>query len=289
MGDWIWNPMIGFRPLLGLMLLGVALAAWVYVRLMRRHPIWASALMAWRLLMVGFLVTLLAGPSRVPKRQADTGPSHLYLLMDVSGSMQRQDVEGRSRWSVLSQEWLGAAQLEALRRDHAVTLLGFDERLRSLSAEDLNRPAGQVAVGRRSAAGAAIGQLLDRLAPARKAQVIWFGDGRDSAPIEPVAEKARDRGVVIHAVSAGTQVETPDLAVRAEPPAAFLMTGEKGILRVQLRRAGLSGPATYRVRLSGEGTEPRTRAATFKANQTSEDLLFQIRHEQPGRYAYRVQ
>ncbi len=284
---WVWHPVMGFRPMLAWSLLIGGLVVLVYLRVMRRQPRWASGLMVWRLCLVLMLLGLLAGPSRMPIRSHAAGESHLHLLVDVSGSMRRSDAGGKTRWSAVT-AWLDDASWSALEKDHRVTLRGFHDRLQPLMRTDLHKAADQVAQGRRSSASGAIEQLLRQVPQGQKAQIVWFGDGRESEGLVDVAALAKEKQVVIHAVAVGGQTETPDLALMAEPPASFLMADEQGQLLVTVRRSGMSGPQKAKVHVLLEGGASLSHTVQWEQGQWAAAWAMPIRHEKAGRYRYRL-
>lgn len=181
----------------------------------------ASAIPLVRLGLLGLGVWALALASRAggaEPRRTDPGGAETILLLDASNSMLAEDLEP-SRLA-LERELAGRLTGRLPGRLGVVYFAGRAYVLSPLTT-DLNavrmfvegvRPAAVGLGGSSIASG--LTQALDLLAggedDARKA-VVLFTDGEETVeqPLEDALERARDGGVVIHAVGLGTAEGAP--------------------------------------------------------------------------------
>jgi hypothetical protein len=288
MADLSWHPVLGLRPLALLALIGLVLAVVAYLRPVRQRPVLATVLLISRLLAIGALLVVLAGPSRPPVRSATSAPPRLYLMVDLSESMQTPDVGGKARIQRVVDAWLDDEQLEALAKQHDVLLVGFDEQLRQLSVTQLRQPFTSLAVGRRSEAMAAMDDLLTQVPQGQVAQIVWFGDGRETTGHRSVIAKAVSKGIRIHTVAAGGEVETPDLAIGAESPGAYLMQNEKAQMLVTVRRTGFRGPQSTTVHMTSDSGVPYRVDVAFKTDEEAVTIAVPLKTDRVGRTHYRL-
>ncbi len=296
--SWTWRPMIA--PLHLAVAAGAlaALAIAAYARSM--SPRWLSglALLAMRLMVLAALVTLLMGPSVTETAKSRRGSRpKLQIMLDVSASMQTQDIGDLSRLEVARDEWLSHDRLDAIGRSFDLSILGFDKTVRPLG-EDLRKSLpSQVAIGQVSHIARCVKQTIQQIDVSDgDAALLVLSDGRDSdrAPMQTVGLLAKARGIPIHTVCLGGPVFRKDLVLIARATQGFLLVDTEGGIDVRINQTGLEREIKSREK-SGRPLVVHARCEDITVSlpvtfdgQSSASVVIPIRHAKGGIKEYRV-
>ncbi len=282
-----WQPYFSPLPILGGALLLAALAAVAYARTMRDRPGLSLSLLAMRLALIAILALLLMGPSIVPETGEELGRPTLTIAVDTSASMQVDDMDGRSRWDFVREQWLTDTRLNRLAADYELELVGFDTAPRPLGRAALSLPADRAATGSASHIIQSLNQIVAGL-DAEDASLLVFSDGRDThdAPAAPLAQLARARAIPIHTVPVGGPNLQRDVALVAIPQQAYLLAGEQGTIRARLYQTNAAHTRTN-IHLRGPG-DAQSQAIAFDDSPTLE-IDLPITADEPGLYEYEIE
>lgn len=221
----------------------VALTVWLHARA-RPWRLGAAALLTLRLVAVGCVLILLAGPSVREPGPASTRLPPLMILADASASMATPDVGGRSRWQAI-QPWLDPQRLERWRDRAALQLSAFAERSAPMSADA--RPDG----------GAT--RLFDALAAIGDSggvpgTIVVLSDGHDTradADPESVGRQLQRRGWRVLAVPVGEPGSQPAVDLQVHAAREHVFRGETTRLQVHISASGIA-PRALELRLHEE-------------------------------------
>jgi hypothetical protein len=277
----------------------LVLTALSHHRILRLQPIRGSVLLLLRLTSLLLITLLLLGPSVTPpSAKAPTRPP-LTILLDTSASMSTPDMAAQTRLAFALEHWLPPDQLDSLRKNFNLRVVGFDQQTRSLTADQLT-PALPATGPASNYTDALTSALLDLPAPSSitttddrptppdtGGAIVLLGDGHDSdnRSFAPALLLATDRSIPIHTVSFGSGSPPVDLAVVASARQDFLMINEAGQIAIQLHQVGFNdGQAS--VRITAPGVDEK-RLVRFN-NHAVAHLQIPIRHDQPGSYEYTI-
>ncbi|KKL51757.1 hypothetical protein LCGC14_2292290, partial [marine sediment metagenome] len=286
--SWVWQPAISPLHILGLSGILASLAIFAYARTFRARPLGSLALLVMRLAVVVALAVVLMGPSAMPPRVQRTGKPTLIVLADTSGSMLTPECGGLSRIEFAQRQWLSREQLQELSRDYELRLMGFDEKVRRLSAQSLLAPAEKLATGRSTRLVDSVRSVLAGVPEgASETSLLVLSDGHDSddAPVHPIALLARARGVGVHTVCLGGATFGRDIIVVALPEQQYLLADETGHIVVKVHQGGLDGTRTTLHLRSRNNHITRPIAFGDKSTVT---LRLPIKEAQAGLYEYRI-
>ena len=147
LAELIWRPY--FEPVAVLLAGGVLvlLALFVCVRTWHNNAPLSLGMFAVRLLVIAALATILMGPSHLPKlTQSPTKPT-LTVLLDTSGSMQTEDMDGGARYTFAVEQWLNNKQLDQLGEQFQIDLITFDAKARQARIDALDPDAATATIG----------------------------------------------------------------------------------------------------------------------------------------------
>jgi hypothetical protein len=291
--SWIWQPAMPPQRICGAAgVLGI-LAVAAYARSMRQAPRRNLALLAMRLVAISALAVLLMGPSQAADEARDSARPTLAVLVDTSRSMRVADCGGAGRLAFAQRTWLTRPLLAELAGHYNVRLMGLDESLRPLGESALRRPADELATGGVTHLAECIRQALGAAEAGTSATgdartcLLVLSDGADSddAPLAPLGQLARARGVPVHTVCLGGPAVQPDLFLLAVPQQQYLLAGETGHILAEVHQVGLPNAETV-VRLDCQG-----QTSTFPVRFQGQDVVplrLPIRRDQPGPCECRV-
>lgn len=249
MPAWLWVGLLG---------LIAAFALWSYARLV--GPRWVRATLAGaRLLLLGLLLVLVAGPQLVQENET-IERDWVLVLVDRTASMTIADAPDESgaritrdqelRESVAS-SWPAFADLA---QDRNVVWLGFDAGAFDLPGDgadaDASPPDLGDADGRRSAIGAALDQALRRAAARPVSGVVLLSDGRSvDGPSRAAMRTLQAERIPVFSVALGSEEPIGDLAIsRIDAPSVAFISDVTPV-RVDLERLGAAGAGGGTVRL----------------------------------------
>ena len=284
----LWRPF--YSPLYlfaGAVLLG-ALAVYAYARTLRGHPILGAATGLMRLLLIVAVAVLLMGPSILPRVLRRPGRPAVTIMLDTSASMQTKDIEGMSRFDFAVSRWLNPDRLAELSRDFNVSLVGFDEAPRPITAVTLRRAGSELAVARVSNIARSVSQTLTTLSNSAAGDTLLvLSDGRDThdEAMTPVAQAAAGRAVAIHAVALGQALMQRDVALAVLPMQEFLFVNERGQLTVRVLQTNAGQIATTLHLRCGD--LHLTRPVDFQG-RSDVTVTLPIEQSEPGLYEYEV-
>ncbi len=288
LAELIWRPY--FEPVAVLLGGGVLvlLALFVCVRTWRNNAPLSLGMLAVRLLVIAALATILMGPSHLPElTQSPTKPT-LTVLLDTSGSMQTEDMDGEPRYTFAVDQWLNNKQLDQLGEQFQIDLITFDAKARQARIEALDPDARTTATARRSNIVDTIQQTLARLPKsADGSAVLMLTDGRDSdgKPLQSAVTLAKERAIPVHTVTLGGASLTRDVALVAVPAQPYLLAGEEGVIDVRVVQNAADNAQTV-VHLK-TGDEETTHPIRFEGEREVR-LKLPIKHDEPGTYEYEV-
>ncbi len=241
-----------------------------------------------RLAFVAALAVLLMGPSRMPPETSAANRPRLSILLDTSESMQTADAEGMSRLRFAVTRFLSAPQLQKLAQDYNVELSGFDEKLRPLSAGQLQKDDAALATGKATYLVDSVSAALSKI-PAHETEAVLcvISDGHDTqdAPIQPAATSARSRKIPVYSIGLGGETMERDAALLAVPMQPYLLPGEPGAILVKVYQSGL-GEASTMLKLNHNG---RVETVPVPFNHKSVvEMQIPIQHQEPGLFEYAV-
>ncbi|MBS3735381.1 MAG: hypothetical protein KGY99_10740 [Phycisphaerae bacterium] len=297
--DWLWRPMVPPLHLVGVAAVLVGLAIWAYARTLRDRPWSSAALLAMRLIVVAALVGLVMGPSVPAPAPAGRSRPRLDILVDTSESMATRDLGTATRLGAAQGAWLTDEMLGKLDAVCDVSFFAFDRSIRPVASEALSAPVEALATGRRTELAACISQrVAQSRARASDVALLVLSDGHDTDdhPLQPIALRAKARGIPIHTCCFGGPTRQKDLVLTARPAQRCLLTKARGAIRVRLDQVGLGEVIAarqkagnpLRVHAQCEQDETTiTRPVRF-ARQRSTTVELPVRHEAGGEYAYRV-
>lgn len=287
LAELIWRP---FFPAVAVLLGGgvlALLALFVCWRTWRGRAALSLGMLVVRLGVIAALLLVLLGPSYLPPvTEAPTQPT-LTVLLDTSGSMQTDDMDGQARYAFAVNRWLSRQQLDAIGDDFKIDLVTFDAQPRQARV-DMIDPDPKSATARRSNIADAIRQTIARLPSAADGSaVLVLTDGKDSdnAPFQPAALLAKQRSVPVHTVALGGANLTRDVALIATPAQPYLLAGEQGIIDVRVVQNGADDAQTT-VTLRCNGAES-THEVRFDGQREAR-LQLPIKQDKPGTYQYEV-
>jgi uncharacterized membrane protein len=284
--------------LTGALALG-ALAWWLTwrtsARLTRPRRLTLAAL---RLLTLSLLALFLLEPG-ARLEDVTRVKNHLAILVDASRSMSLSAAEGagegagggaQSRWAEAVGE-LEAQQrtLEALSREHVVTLYTFDEHLSrhdSLEALKALTPRGEA-----TSLSAPLDELLART-PADDLAAVWvISDGVDTAQVPLGAEAAARVRAPIHTLLVGPKRPSADVAIAEVRADDFAFARNAVSVEVDLVARGYREPIYRRVTLSRGAEVLAQRALTYDPaeGEAPRTLSFEFVPEEVGEEAYSVE
>ena len=284
----LWRPF--YSPLYlfaGAVLLG-ALAVYAYARTLRGHPILGAATGLMRLLLIVAVAVLLMGPSVLPHVLRRPGRPAVTIMLDTSASMQTRDIENMSRFDFAVSRWLSPDRLAELSRDFDVSLVGFDESPRPMTAAALRRAGSELAVARVSNIADSVNQTLTTLSNSDGGDTLLvLSDGRDThdEAMTPVAQAAADQAVSVHAVPLGQALMQRDVALAAMPMQEFLFVNEQGQLTVRVLQTN-AGQISTTLHLRC-GDLHLTRPVDFQG-RSDITITLPIEQQEPGLYEYEV-
>lgn len=285
---WIWQHAADGLKVIAIGGIVALLALAAYCRDLKAMPVrgWAFIVMRW--LCIAAIVAVLFGPSRLTGDMATHARPILTVLLDTSGSMLTRDAQGSTRLRRAVGSWLSEDRLSALQAKFDVRIVGFAESLKALDAQDLSRADEELAAGSSSHYAASIGRLLSDMPDGPSpSSVLIVGDGHDSesSSLQHMAEPARNRNVLLHAVAVGSEAAAKDVAVEALPRQPYLMSGESGQIGVSLFQSGADDSEVL-VRLRGQGVD-QERKVRFEGQPWSR-VEFTIEPQAVGHHKYEV-
>ena len=250
-----------------------------YVRL----PAGAVSYVRLGLLAAGVVaIALASGSGGTEARRLDETGAETILLLDASNSMLAEDVEPSrlqvqrelaARLATRVQGQIGVVYFAG--RAYVLSPLTTDVRAVEMLAEGV-RPAAVGLGGSSLASG--LTQAIDLLAggePGARKSIVVFSDGEETAgqPFGDAIGRARDAGIVVHAVGIGTTAGAqipltreasldPDMAARRRGGASVLQAPDGGPVVTRLDEASLTrmsnstGGRYVRGGSGGEGIAP---------------------------------
>lgn len=284
----VWEPFASPLKIGAAGVVLAALAVFASARIYREHPGAAVVLLLMRLGVIAAVTALLCGPSReLPQSPQQIRP-RLTVLVDTSESMLTGDCAGATRIGFVAGQVLSGPQWRELQSQFDVQVQGFDVDVRPLSLDQVRGDPAGVASGRATHLSEAVSRTVSRVTGGDTGDVVLVvSDGRDTedAPVQPVAELARARGVPVFAVGVGGDQSAVDAAVLAVPMQDALLPGEPGGILLKVYQSGLDG-ATAVATLQGHGETQRVRLE-FGSQQVIETQLI-VEREEPGQYEFEV-
>lgn len=288
----LWRPYFGTAPTLTCLTVLLGLTAWACARTMGQNRALVGVTLVMRCVLIGLVGLLLMGPSAVLQPIESPVKPVLRVLVDTSASMQTSDMDGASRFDFIGERWLTPARLQELRQTYHVELFAFDESLRSVGSDLLDRPGSVAATAGEShiARSVSDGVMIPGISRERISgggAVLVFSDGRDTldAPIRPVGRLALSRSVPIYTVPLGGPSVSLDVAVMAVPQQPYLFADEPGTIAVRVMRSN-TGPGGTVVHVE-QGSEAQAFPVTFDDQDTA-SVDVPIAQAEPGTYEYRV-
>ena len=282
----VWQPYYAPRYLLVAALLLVVLALFVYARSWRARPVLSAAMGVMRLCLILVVTVLLMGPSSMPHVQRQPKRPTVTIMLDTSASMQSKDMQGMSRIDFAINRWLNHEQLEELRQNFDVALIGFDEAPRALTPAALGLDGAALAVGQVSNIARSLSQTLSMLDHSdRGSALLLLSDGRDThnQSMRPVALAAAERSIPIHVVAIGQARMQRDVALAVVPMQETLFVNETGHLSVNVMQTNAQATTTILHLRSGD--THLTRPIDFQ-DHSMVAVILPIEQAEPGVYAY---
>ncbi len=283
---WVWQPAWSPQQLTAVALVLGGLGIWAYSRLLRDRLVPAVVLGLWRVLSIVIVCVLLAGPSReVPAKQAGRRSS-LTILVDTSGSMQTEDMDGISRLDFLRTQWLDSAHRRQLADVVDIDLNRFDTDLRPLLPALLDQNATFWNPGRTTRLAESLATVVSRQPAGGAGAVLLISDGHDTAQtsLQPVAAQAKSRGVLIHTVPLGGRSQQRDVALLALPLQEQLYPNEPGAILCKLYQVGLNQRHVTLIVKQGETVQ----RIPVTLDRPIVELKVPVQQSKPGQYEYQV-
>ena len=226
-----------------------------YPRRIRHLPTaWRRTLIALRLAILLLLCLLLLRPLVVFESQ-DQSDSILYILTDISRSMQTEDNPGGGtrRQALLKILEAAESDLKVIGKKTEIRFRDFSDSLKTVQAP------GETADGTMTANGKVLELLSEEMGKDRVPAVIFLGDGRQAASgaldVDPI-QAARLYGKLqrpIYSVGFGSteaSAASLDLALDELDLSREVFQGNVLPIRVKLRASGAQGqPVRIRVLL----------------------------------------
>lgn len=290
----LWRPYFGTAPTLTCLAMLLGLAVWACARTIGQNRALVGVTLVMRCVLIGLVGLLLMGPSAVRQPIESPEKPALRVLVDTSASMQTPDMDGLSRFDFIGERWLTPARLQELGRTYRVEFFAFDESLRAIGSDLLDRTGSVAAMADEShiARSVSDGVMMpgisgEHISGGGGAAVLVFSDGRDTldAPMQPVGRLAMSRSVPIYTVPLGGPSVSRDVAVMAVPQQPYLFADEPGTIAVRVMRSN-TGPGGAAVHVE-QGAEVRAFQLTFDDKDTA-SVDVPITQATPGTYEYRV-
>jgi len=249
------------------------------------------ALGALRLLTLCLLALFLLEPG-ARLEDVTRVKNHVAVLVDSSRSMTLpagEEAREGGRWGAALRALEAQREaLDALAREHIVTLYTFDEHLRrhdSLEALAAHAPRGEG-----TSLSAPLDELLART-PADDLAAVWvLSDGVDTAPTPLGAEAAARARAPIHTLLLGPRRAAPDVALAAVRADEFAFARNAVSVEVEVVARGYSAPLSRRVTLSRGDEVLAQRLLTYDPAEGAAPrvLSFEFVPEEVGEEAYSV-
>ncbi len=284
----VWRPYFSPLTVIAAGVLLAALAVFAAARAWRDRPALSVLVAAMRLALIAVVTLVLMGPSMIPPSTQLPGRPLLTIMLDTSASMQTRDVADESRVRFAADRWLSPRQLEALRVEYDVSVLGFAHAPLPLGDEALRVEDEKLASGRVSRIAACLADTVAALPDGGDGSaILLLSDGRDSdaEPLVNAARLAHAKSIAVHTVALGGVSHKRDLAVVALPAQPYLLAGEQGQIKVRVLQANADRMATRLTITCGDQVEQRDIAF---AGSEPVALEWPVQHVEPGTYEYRI-
>lgn len=230
----VWHPVLPHWTIVLLALVLTALAVMDYAKrsVSTGRRMIGLVPVALRLVSIGILAIILAGPTRQAAVAGGNDRPRLAVLVDVSGSMHVRDVKEKSREEVAFDRAFQVVDSSAIARLFDTSLDGFDTAITPL---DPSKRTG----GRQTETLLldVVRDQVDKLAgsPAGSA-ILIISDGRDTSgrPIDPVVATAKASGLRIHTMPLGGTTLTDNVWLGAEIDHPSFLLNQNGRLQVRV-------------------------------------------------------
>lgn len=227
----------------GIAMLAAALAIWAYARarvdasFMRRY-----GLATLRLAAIGLIAIVLLRPVALQSKDAPDERAQLSVVIDATGSMETEDMDGESRAAYVTgllntHRSLFEREL-AERYDVEFYTFGAEVRAQALGALATGIPVE----GRKTDVGAALFDVVTRTAERPSAGVLLLSDGRENvtSTARQAARMLKAQQVPVWTATVGTAVETKDVYVTARLNQDFLVVDQPATLHATVTQSGFT-------------------------------------------------
>lgn len=295
-----------FRPVWGVqrtaLIVGavVLIALWLYVS--RRGGDVSAAkrvsLLAMRLIALGGIVFMLAGPSSYTGEESKQAPLAIQVLADVSPSMAERDVvddkgELVSRLDAVAQRWLDEKYIRQMRQLATVRTFGFSDRLNSIQLTGLTK---WNTAGNGTELFESINDSLDtmKLGEDGRGLMLLLSDGHDTRRIaDPLLlDRLRRENWRVYGVSVGSVSAGRDVRLMVHNDSDVLFDGQATSIRATVLQSGYAGEQVE-VRLTQDGRLVESKKTVLDAQRTTK-VVFRVRPrvtagDSSSLHAYRVE
>lgn len=281
----MWQPYFPVPVLVTAAILLSAIAVGAYLRAAaahRRHP---RLLLAFRLGLLGALLLLLLGPSRLPAARTTPERPTLEIWLDTSASMAATDMDGESRYDFAVKHWLDGGHLARLAEDRDLRFYAVAESAQERALSELAAPAAEQATGSATHLVDALYRRLSGMHGESSHSLLLLSDGHDSndASPAPLLEAARRAEVPVHTVALGGPRLERDLGLLALPRQDYLLPDEAGSIQVEITPSN-AGRIRTTLRVTSGGMM-KDYPIRFDGDRTiSVDVP--VSHQDPGLYEY---
>lgn len=247
-----------------------------------------------RLFMAIFRLGIIAGVTIVLMRpmQLDEQPAEELLpvfdvLLDVSKSMNTNDVEERSRLKAATTALLeSSALLKEIGQHAEVQFYTFDDTLTPLAYDHL--PLLDRAEGEQTDLGNVLSNVGGTTSNRRKAGALMISDGRDNPNSDSLSAALflRSLDVPVWTTTMGGDTQTKDVYVMARIDQSFLFKEQIANIKVDVAQSGFKGWYAQ-VRLKRNGVQVATQQVIL--DSTVSRISFPIKESERGLVEYTVE